>query len=392
MKLKQNILSIDESLKLAISNADLIWSLVDSEIQKPEPLLCYKNEPVIFQNSTILIQGKTGTHKSRFAAALISLLISPDPHFEMYGFSKGSNSSNPVLYIDTERDKKVQLPLMIQQLLKDTNLSKADLKARIFLLPLAEIFREQRIFVMGKQIRELCELNETKDSLVIVTDVISDLTKDFNSVEATNLINDVLNIANSKFNVTFITIIHENPGEGEKARGHLGTELTNKASTIFQISEVKNMKHVFRIKMLKSRTTERYDEVLLKFDPIANNLKLVTDDEMISKASDPELYKLGLALANKGYEPLERLDLISYLEQELKWKERKIEGKLKAMVDKKVPFETIFGSSILTKERGKKLIYKIIALKEEEVSISNDATEIPKDNILSKVDECSVIN
>ncbi len=361
---------IQDELTLADTNAEHVWSLVDQDIQPPEALLNYSNEPVIFKNSTVLIQGKTGTHKSRFAAALVSLLLSDDMQMMRYGFSKQIPSYSPVIYIDTERDKKHQLPLMVKQLIRDTGISKESLRKRLILLPLSEVSRDLRLNVLGKKVTHLNDQKPEDKSLVIVLDVISDFARDFNSVEATNRINDALNYANSKFDVTFITIIHENPGEGEKARGHLGSELTNKASTIFQIAGVKGMPGTFRIKMLKSRITPLYDEVLLKFDPVSNNLQIVTDEDILARSQDPEAFKLGLALAKKMFATIERKELIEYLEGELHWKERKIEDKLKLFVENAVQFETIFGPKILVKERGKRVVYKKVQVEPSEGEIT----------------------
>src|SRR5687768_6004380 len=111
---------VNEQFKLAQQNAEIVWSLVDEEIPEPKALLNYQNKPVIFNNTNIVIQGKPGTHKSRFAAALISLFLSDEIGKQLYGFSKESDLPCSALYIDTERNKNHQLPLMLKQIIKDT--------------------------------------------------------------------------------------------------------------------------------------------------------------------------------------------------------------------------------------------------------------------------------
>ena len=202
--------TIEDHIAKAHENAAHVWSLIDEDIKAPDAILYYNNSPVIFKNSTILIQGKTGTHKSRFASALVSLLITDESEKSMYGFSRPKTSALSAIYADTERDKNNQLPLMLQQLLRDTNLEIDQLKERMILLPLSEIPRDFRLHVMGREVSSLSK--NDKGSIAIIMDVISDFSKDFNSVDSTNAINDILNLANSMFDVTFIVIIHENPG------------------------------------------------------------------------------------------------------------------------------------------------------------------------------------
>ena len=59
------------------------------------------------------------------------------------------------------------------------------------------------------------------------------------------------------------------------------------------------------------------------------------------------------------FQTIERKDLLEHLEKDLGWSTRKIEDKLKKFVDKGVEFETAFGPTILTKERGQSTIYKM---------------------------------
>lgn len=350
-----------KELSKAHSNAEIIWSFIDKEIEQPEALLHYCGNPVIYPNTNIVIQGKTGSHKSRFAAALGSLILMQKSGRKMYGFSKENDWKVPVLYVDTERNKTEQLPMMLKALVEQTGLEKEELKDCFTILPLSESPRNLRLKILGEEINRLNAKQTHEYPLVVILDVVSDFSSDFNSVAETNSISDIMSYANSKFGSTIISIIHENPGEGEKARGHLGTELSNKASTIFQISEVKLMDGVFRLKMLKSRTTPLYGEVLLKFDSVANNLVVITDESIRSKVLDFDIFKLGKALSDNEFETIGRIELIGYLEKALSWKTRKIEDKLKRFVNEEIRFDSSHGPSILIKERAREVIYRRIA-------------------------------
>lgn len=75
--------------------------------------------------------------------------------------------------------------------------------------------------------------------LVVILDVLSDCVADYNDVTASLGLIDLLNVAVNEQDATFLAVIHENPGSTAKARGHLGTEASNKASTVLQVSLVK---------------------------------------------------------------------------------------------------------------------------------------------------------
>jgi len=75
-----------------------------------------------------------------------------------------------------------------------------------------------------------------KIHIIIVLDVITECISSFNETTDSLRLIDMLNLCINKHDVTFICLMHECLGVGnEKARGHLGSEITNKASTIIQV-------------------------------------------------------------------------------------------------------------------------------------------------------------
>ena len=145
---------IKNTLRKAIENAEHIWKLLDEEIEEPVSMINYQGNPLIYENTLIMVQGKEGTHKSRLAAALATLFVSKDPDL-ILGFSKTIDLQIPILYIDTERNKHHQLPVMLKQILKDSKLTKEELKSKFTILPFSEIMRNDRLEVMAEQYKEL---------------------------------------------------------------------------------------------------------------------------------------------------------------------------------------------------------------------------------------------
>jgi hypothetical protein len=249
---------------------------------------------------------------------------------------------------------------MVLQLLKETGLTKDQLKEFFTLLPLSTTRRQLRVEVMGEQFQELIKEKDKGGKLdyVIVVDIVSDLVGDFNSVLDTNLINDIL-VKTLALGVTFILILHENPGQTEKARGHLGTELTNKAGTVLQIAETPSPT-VYKMKILKSRMTEKYESVYLKFDPESNNLVVVDENDRDLVTEDRYLSQICKALYEKNFAQISRVDLLAFLKRRIRIGERKLEDKLKYLVENKVRFGDDFKEVVLMKTRDKEVTYSLV--------------------------------
>lgn len=89
---------------------------------------------------------------------------------------------------------------------------------------------------------------------------------------------DLMNEMINEQNVTFICVIHENPNGGNKARGHLGTELGNKASTTIQLS-LENV--LIYVKYLKTRRTQKPPTLHLQYSEAQREL-ILADDTLIN--------------------------------------------------------------------------------------------------------------
>ncbi|MEO7046828.1 MAG: hypothetical protein ABI091_16110 [Ferruginibacter sp.] len=362
---------ISEGFQKAKNDSEKIWKLVSEELKEPEPLLSYRGNPVIFKNSIVLIQGKTGVHKSRLTSSLTTLLISDDIEKSLLGFKNVSPHKNFVIYCDTERNISFQLPAVIKQIVTDSNLSIEQVKENFQILPLTNTNRSVRTRIMGKQFEEI-KINKNKGKhIVVILDIVTDFIADFNSVGDTLSLTDLINQAINTYDVTFFIVIHENPNGNDKARGHLGTELSNKASTTFQMSE-SEIKDVFKVKMLKSRSTKKYDELLLKFDSTVNNLVVVNDPAIQLRAYNPEIFTLMKTIVDLSFDTINREELLKELITLLGWKERKIESYLKKVIIGQIEIETLKGKALLRKTRGKSTEYHMDYLELDDLESNND--------------------
>jgi hypothetical protein len=78
----------------------------------------------------------------------------------------------------------------------------------------------------------------------VIIDGVRDLIKDINSLDEAVMITDKLLRWTKEKDIHISVVLHENPNKNEstKARGHIGTELTNKAETIIRFEKNKDDK------------------------------------------------------------------------------------------------------------------------------------------------------
>ena len=80
----------------------------------------------------------------------------------------------------------------------------------------------------------------------VVIDGIRDLIKDINSPEESTMISSKLLKWSERSGAHIMTVLHENPSDG-KLRGHIGTELMNKAETVIKVEKLESDKQVSKI-------------------------------------------------------------------------------------------------------------------------------------------------
>jgi hypothetical protein len=248
-----------------------------------KPILFRNHEKVIFPNSISVIQGKSGVHKSRFTQHICSTFIedSTDPlsSKNLLGFK--SEKSNHIVYIDTERSINEQFPSAIQDIKVNANFLIEENIKELDFYSLIEFKRKERTNVIKKLIKN--KKHQTDKHIVVILDVATDLIADFNSVDDSMTLIDFLNECINAFDISFIVLIHENPGfQTDKARGHLGTELMNKATTQLSIKEEKQINDVsfFKVSYLKCRNSKKYPPYFVRFDENEKHLVEVSEEEL----------------------------------------------------------------------------------------------------------------
>ncbi|WP_139255099.1 hypothetical protein [Hymenobacter psychrophilus] len=310
------------------------------------PFIRQFEEPIFFSRTLNLIQGQTGAHKSRMGELISAVLIAQStPQCDTLGFHRSSElpQDYTLVYVDTERNLASEFPAAVQRIKEWAGFARTDSVPHFRCISLQGIGRAERFGALTEFL-EYARLTIERH-IVVVIDVLSDCVNDFNDPKDSLLLSDMLNQSINTFDVTFIGIIHENPGT-TKARGHLGTEISNKSSTVMQVGYIKqaggDATGIIELRYIKRRHGRRGLVAHARFDEVSKQLVKATPESVKEARAQrqrvatadtipPALVK---ALANG---PLEQGKLVTALRVELKAGEKVVRDRLKEM--KGVTFE-----------------------------------------------------
>lgn len=246
---------------------------------KPEPLITFQGNSVIIKGTINAIIGKQGSHKSRLAAGIASLMCSDRSSIEGgIGFEKVNSSPAHVVYIDTERNTRLEFPPAIGAIQSQSK--NENVEEYFHPISVKEFPRENRLGMLKTYIEHLRK--ETSDHLVVVIDVITDCVNTFNDERETLNLFDYLGKLAEDNDITVIAVIHQNPGS-DKARGHVGTELENKCSTAISIGYSNPgdlSRGIITLSYRKNRHSRRLPNLLLKYHEGEQMLMILSEDEL----------------------------------------------------------------------------------------------------------------
>lgn len=238
-----------------------ISSLITKGVQFPKPILTFDDDPFIFPHTINLIQGSYGTNKSYFASHIASAFLNVNREPPLLKMIVDSRYEYLVVYVDTERPLRDQLPAAINQIIKNAGLPENTLPHNFKVSSVKKYRRAERLEMTKKYIDKV---RESDKHIILILDVVTDCMKSFNDLGETNSLLDELNNITENEEITIIGVIHENPDGSKKARGHLGTELVNKATTVVSIGYKNEDTDVLSLRIIKNRLVKRQKEKYLK--------------------------------------------------------------------------------------------------------------------------------
>lgn len=356
-----------ENLKTILATSDKLKEIKSSEIKFSEPIIMQQGNAVIFPHTINVIQGQAGVHKSRLAEMICSAFLKRhNCQNELLGYKrKDYDTTLDVIYVDTERNLSEQLPFALQSIQMKAGFEREDHPDCFKYISLLQINRKERFSALNEYLNYI--RTTANRPMFIVLDVSTDCIEDFNKTDKSMELIDLMNIAINEHNVIFLCLIHENP-KSDKARGHFGTELMNKASTVMQVGFEKDASNedttIIRVKYLKCRSTARHTPFHIKYSEEEKGLVLADTADVSAlinsrkqKATAVDMIEHLEMYLGDGSE-MARADIIDNLCKEFKTKERTIEDRLKAIIEEKMELIDLKGNSCsLQKTKKDKVIY-----------------------------------
>jgi hypothetical protein len=367
-----NEASISDNLKTVLATREKLREIKASEIKFSEPVLKQGENAVIFPHTINVIQGQAGVHKSRLAENICAAFLKLNGNQnELLGFNRlNFDAKHTVVYVDTERNLSEQLPYALQSIQMKAGYNRADHPSNFEYISLLQISRKERFTALNEYLNHIKK--STNNPLFIVLDVSTDCIEDFNKTDKSMELIDLMNMAINEHNVIFLCLIHENP-KSDKARGHFGTELMNKASTVMQVGFEKdasqNDTDIIRVKYLKCRSTARHTPFYIKYSNEAKGLVLADAKEVTAvvnnrkqKASNEDIAEFIEMYLGDGA-TMTRVELLEKLCADFDASQRTIESRISELLSSDIQIFNKQGQACkLSKDiKDKTVFYKLIS-------------------------------
>ena len=170
-----------------------------------------------------LVKGKAKSKKSFFINMAIASATGEDTLQNKLRSPLGK-SQNHVIYFDTEQSK-YHVQKAVKRVCRQINLDNPN---NLTTYALRKMSPSDRLLMVEHAIENTPNLG------FVVIDGIRDLITSINDeAESSHMASKLLKWT-EEYNIHIVVVLHENPGS-DKARGHIGTELTNKAETVIAL-------------------------------------------------------------------------------------------------------------------------------------------------------------
>lgn len=170
-----------------------------------------------------------------------------------------------ILYIDTEQGRP-NCQQVLRRILRLAGLPEERDPDNLVMLTLRKFPPDMRLAIVDHAIGTIPHLG------LVIIDGIRDLLYDINSPkEATDIISRFMQWTDDR-QIHIHTILHQNKND-ENARGHIGTELNNKAETVMQIEVDKEERSISVVEAIHIRDRE--------FEPFAFRINSETLPELV---------------------------------------------------------------------------------------------------------------
>jgi len=218
----------------------------DADYGHMRPVLRFHGTPCFPRQDLVAITGKAKCGKTLLMSILMAAALWGG---DVMGF-EGEDALLKVMYIDTEQ-AEYSTQFVLNRVVKLSTLPYSPERFQVFNLRRKSATERLQLVTAA--------ISQEKPDLVII-DGIRDLLLDFNDIaESSSLIGHLMTLA-SDFDCSIVCALHQNkPKDDNNMRGHLGTELINKAAEVYEMVREDD---VLRMRQMVSRN-EPIDQDLL---------------------------------------------------------------------------------------------------------------------------------
>lgn len=215
-----------------------------------------------------LIIGKAKAKKSFFVNIAVSTALSDDYLLGRFKSSLPKNQSE-VLYFDTEQGK-YHVQTAIKRICSQINIEEP---TNLNAFHLRSLSPYERLEFIEKEIYRNDKIG------FVVIDGIKDLVTSINDESEATMITSKLLKWTEERNIYILTVLHQNKGDNN-ARGHIGTELINKAETVLSVTKSESDSSISTVEPQQCRNIEPETfafEIINGLPVIAENYELRTE-------------------------------------------------------------------------------------------------------------------
>lgn len=244
-----------------------------------------------------------------------------------------------IIYFDTEQSR-YHCHNVVERIYRLAGLSLKKEDKRIKMYGLREFTPALRIALIDYSLRK------SEGVGLVIIDVLRDLMYDINNAKESTDVMTMLMAWTSKYELHIHCVLHLNKNDNN-TRGHIGTELENKAETVLVISKDKNDSNISEVKPMHMRDKE-FTSFAFQIDdnslPVLSDSCHVTvlkpkDKPLTSLSNDIHLTilkKLFTSTLSVKYTDLVDLLMQAYATEGYKRGTNGVKDLLKAMMNKKI--------------------------------------------------------
>ncbi len=289
---------------LVLEKANLFRINPKEEIKPLESVVKLNGSIIGTLGNFSLIIGKAKSRKSFFLILLAASLLIDTLYHVFTGYLP--DNKRKVLYFDTEQGK-THVQILLQRICR---LTGKDNPIDIEIYHLRSLPPAERLEIIEAKIYS------TQNLGYVFIDGIKDLITSINDEEQATMIASKLLKWTEELNIHISVVLHQNKGDNN-ARGHLGTELINKAETVLSVTKSEGNRDISIVnaEMCRNKEPEPFAFEISDNIPVpAENFEIRTETKKnrfdISEMEDFKIYKLFTEVYSKenqfGYAELVR--------------------------------------------------------------------------------------